>query len=518
MDAAATPGGFSTSSGPARRASGSGFSTSSGAATTPRSTAASASAGMTTPGNRKRPRDGDAGSPAKRPGLMTPSSAVTSATSGAFSPGSVPAQPALTPSKPSSSSSSTPPPSAYASRTSAGQVVASFTGPSAPAEGSTAPYVAPSDAQARAAAEKAAPAGDPASSLWASGAAAEGGCLVPRVVAEDAPFGKGSAVSRPKGLFTTLDDVAASLDARVDQLGRETAGAEASSLHPTREPSQEEVLVAGRVVCDAEGEGRLNPASVLLEGSRRTSGGERVGADMMDCASFSLFPGQVVCARGMNGTGGRLVVREITHGRRLPLPATPAAAVEAEAARAAAAGSGPLRVWAAAGPFSLASDLDYQPLDDLLLEASQADAPPDALVLVGPFVDAEHPHVAAGRTRVRNADGNTFTLSARDVFIYKREPPPRLLPALARPPRRPPKPPPPRSARDPAPHPPSPRPRQAPPQWPPCSPRPSPPRAARTCAWCLSPRRATSPSCARSPRGPWAATCSPASRTSPSGP
>lgn len=50
--------------------------------------------------------------------------------------------------------------------------------------------------------------------------------------------------------------------------------------------------MVGRVACEAA-EGRINKASVLLEGSRRDSGGFRVKLDLGELPAFALFPGQV---------------------------------------------------------------------------------------------------------------------------------------------------------------------------------------------------------------------------------
>jgi DNA polymerase alpha subunit B len=58
-------------------------------------------------------------------------------------------------------------------------------------------------------------------------------------------------------------------------------------------PKQETVVVVGRVACEAA-EGRINKASVLLEGSRRDSGGFRVKLDLGELPAFALFPGQVL--------------------------------------------------------------------------------------------------------------------------------------------------------------------------------------------------------------------------------
>ena len=48
---------------------------------------------------------------------------------------------------------------------------------------------------------------------------------------------------------------------------------------------QEPVWVAGRVVCDSDG--RLNTKSVLLEGSIRDSGGNRVRLDVSQVSMLS---------------------------------------------------------------------------------------------------------------------------------------------------------------------------------------------------------------------------------------
>lgn len=49
--------------------------------------------------------------------------------------------------------------------------------------------------------------------------------------------------------------------------------------------------MVGRVCCD--GEGRFNDKSVLLEGTREESAGERVLLDLSELEAFTLFPGQV---------------------------------------------------------------------------------------------------------------------------------------------------------------------------------------------------------------------------------
>ena len=53
----------------------------------------------------------------------------------------------------------------------------------------------------------------------------------------------------------------------------------------------------------------------------------------------------------------------------------------------------------AAGPFTCAEDCAFAPLEALLAWAAAAQ--PDVLLLLGPFVDAEHPAVA-GRAAPRD--------------------------------------------------------------------------------------------------------------------
>lgn len=54
---------------------------------------------------------------------------------------------------------------------------------------------------------------------------------------------------------------------------------------------QEHVRVVGRIMCDSQG--KLNPQSVLLEGSRESSAGRCIPVSLTDVPQYSLFPGQV---------------------------------------------------------------------------------------------------------------------------------------------------------------------------------------------------------------------------------
>jgi DNA polymerase alpha subunit B len=83
-----------------------------------------------------------------------------------------------------------------------------------------------------------------------------------------------------------------------------------------------------------------------------------------------------------------------------------------------------LSVVAAAGPFTTADNLEYEPLEELL--SLVATSKPDVLVLMGPFVDSTHPILQGGDATLfsRDDDGNLLYGKEHDasyemVFIEK---------------------------------------------------------------------------------------------------
>ncbi|XP_078441934.1 DNA polymerase alpha 2 isoform X3 [Wolffia australiana] len=118
----------------------------------------------------------------------------------------------------------------------------------------------------------------------------------------------------------------------------------ASGLHgePTDATlaSQKNIFTVGMICCD--GEGRMNKNSVSLQGSAEQSGGQRIRLDLEKLKTYSVFPGQIV----------------------------------------------------AAGPFTTSDNLLFEPLAELLAYASRKS--PQLLVLIGPFIDSEHPEIKNG--------------------------------------------------------------------------------------------------------------------------
>ena len=64
---------------------------------------------------------------------------------------------------------------------------------------------------------------------------------------------------------------------------------------------QDEIVVVGRICLDGL-DGKLNASSALLEGSRETSEGKRVSLNLSD-VHYSIFPGQIIAAKGHNLDG-----------------------------------------------------------------------------------------------------------------------------------------------------------------------------------------------------------------------
>ncbi|KAH8358634.1 hypothetical protein KR093_001502 [Drosophila rubida] len=91
--------------------------------------------------------------------------------------------------------------------------------------------------------------------------------------------------------------------------------------------------------------------------------------------SASIFPGQVVLAKGFMPRGDTFVVEELHTDRKLTPP--PPLKVDRE-----------LQFVVAAGPYTNSTDMCYEQLNELLKYLKEHR--PDVLLLTGPFVDAAH--------------------------------------------------------------------------------------------------------------------------------
>ncbi|KAK0635827.1 DNA polymerase alpha subunit B N-terminal-domain-containing protein [Bombardia bombarda] len=171
--------------------------------------------------------------------------------------------------------------------------------------------------------------------------------------------------------------------------------------------STTEIVAVGRIASDSP-EGKLNAASLVLETSRRMGGGLRVPLDLSNLKGYQFFPGQMVALRGSNTSGHNFAVTELLIIPLLPNAASTPLALAAHRAKLSGASADsmmdldedddkdppPLDVIFASGPYTADDNLDFEPLHTLCSRA--ADTYADALVLTGPFLDAEHPLIASG--------------------------------------------------------------------------------------------------------------------------
>jgi DNA polymerase alpha subunit B len=190
-----------------------------------------------------------------------------------------------------------------------------------------------------------------------------------------------------------VDRLSDILDARITALGAEIVQHHGlDEPRPIQAASQEPCIYVGRICCESEG--RLNDRSLMLEGCRELSGGLRVHLDVGNCDGFALFPGQIVAVEGVND-GTTIYAQKVFRGAPVELAKTSCRRLKQISHGADCMAGSTLNMIVAQGPYTLAEDLAYAPLDDLLRQVRTNNA--DVLLLMGPFVDAEHPLIRSGR-------------------------------------------------------------------------------------------------------------------------
>ena len=166
-------------------------------------------------------------------------------------------------------------------------------------------------------------------------------------------------------------------------------------------------------------EGRINDTTVLLEGSRNTSGGQRVEVDLSVMkqdpkSDFSLFPGQIVAVEGLNCSGRKLVAHRICEGAAMaPMESTVGELIKYHHNDSFQDGS-PLQIVTASGPFTCSDNLDYDPFNDFMEKVRETK--PDVVILTGPFVDMRHKSISAGQATVKYENGVDVTVSYEVFF------------------------------------------------------------------------------------------------------
>jgi DNA polymerase alpha subunit B len=199
-----------------------------------------------------------------------------------------------------------------------------------------------------------------------------------------------------------LSEASEVLDDRIDEfrdLIQAHRGLDDDAFGNPNYQSPNEIIAVGRIASDTS-EGRLNTATLVLEGSRRYGSGRRVPLNVEGITSYNFFPGQIVALRGSNASGDSFVVSEVLSLPLLNPPATKPDDLDAINARYLDTPDSdpenvrPLTIMIASGPYTTEQDLDYAPLHTFLDTAAEAYA--DTIILLGPFLDAEHPQIRSG--------------------------------------------------------------------------------------------------------------------------
>lgn len=220
-----------------------------------------------------------------------------------------------------------------------------------------------------------------------------------------------------------LSEASEVLDDRIDEfreLIKESMGLEDSAFGNPDHQSPSEIIAVGRIASDTS-EGKLNTASLVLEGSRRYGSGRRVPLKVGELSSYNFFPGQIVALRGTNASGDSFVVSEVMSLPLLNPPATKPDELDSINARyldtpdSDPSNPRPLTMMIAAGPYTTDQNLDFSPLHAFLDNAAENYA--DSIILIGPFLDAEHPQIRTGDfDPPPNSNPDQATLT--DLFRY----------------------------------------------------------------------------------------------------
>ncbi|XP_071928815.1 uncharacterized protein [Coffea arabica] len=163
--------------------------------------------------------------------------------------------------------------------------------------------------------------------------------------------------------------------------------------------SQKSLFAVGMICCEEEG--RLKEKPILLQSSVEHSGGQRVRLDLQKLEQFSIFPGQVVGVEGHNPSGHCLVASKIIDYVPLSVsssenlhPPKKQALDQTVQSTDSSCPTPELSLIIAAGPFTTSDNLLFEPLAELLGYARRKQ--PQLLILLGPFIDADHPEIKKG--------------------------------------------------------------------------------------------------------------------------
>jgi DNA polymerase alpha subunit B len=204
-------------------------------------------------------------------------------------------------------------------------------------------------------------------------------------------------------------------------------GRELTLFEDPSKSNQDTKFYIGRISCDSVLEGsKMNLHSLVLETSIEIGHGNRVKIDFGGLVAkgiqLELFPGIIVCVEASNPLGSCLCVVKILEFPKLNPPTTNG---EDYISFYPDGRKQDLSIIFASGPFSLNDSLEYEPLEELI-DVVVKD-PPNLLLLMGPFVDIDHPFF--NPTEITEID-LTFEEVFRLKFASKIEKLKKMMPEL----------------------------------------------------------------------------------------
>jgi DNA polymerase alpha subunit B len=230
-----------------------------------------------------------------------------------------------------------------------------------------------------------------------------------------------------KPLAMKASEASETLDDRIDEfltIVKDHYQLEETAFGSAASQSTSEIYAIGRIASDSP-EGKLNAASLVLETSRRTGAGRRIPLNLKKLPGYQFFPGQIVAFKGINTSGQEFTVNEILNIPLLPNAASTPTAIESHREKLRGGPDAmesddepaPLNIMFGSGPYTADDNLDFEPLHALCSQA--ADTYADALILLGPFIDADHPLIATGDFDLPDdAPIETDTATMSTVFKY----------------------------------------------------------------------------------------------------
>lgn len=226
-----------------------------------------------------------------------------------------------------------------------------------------------------------------------------------------------------KPMAMKLSGASEILDDRIDsflEVVQEHYDLDDSAFGNPANQSSNDIIAVGRIASDT-GDGKLNPSSIVLETSRRMGSGLRVPLNLDAVSSYDLFPGKIVALKGRNGSGEYFSVSEIMEMPLLPFSLASPEEMSAISNRLAGGlqhddAVRPLNILISSGPYTSDTNLDFEPLHALCEKAQATSA--DALIMLGPFLDIEHPLLSSGQLPPLPAAAkvNPDTATLNDVF------------------------------------------------------------------------------------------------------